>query len=737
MQGDYGMKFVSGGVTEIREDAEVVTKPETAQTNVNNVSNEDFARMVHKESKQATKKMRAARLDSDFGHFEKHTKGFGLKMLSKYGFKGRLGKEEQGISNPITAVKRAGQTMGLGYGGSEMDKSNEDAKRDYFGSESEEDDDKGWQIFDTAGTRRTKKKRKKVYKVSGVDGLDDNSEAPPKQKQVIVDMRGSQPRIITDAGEINKAESLEDKESKKKKIGKELIYNINLISDMNDLKLHKMSRTKQTMNSQEFERERMIEMTPVMEQRVEHLKDLVASVRHLQQEKEKNNGYIPLDKLKKVFKIWQQDYREEHSLHRLFAIAGTEVKNSLDLMFCEWQPFESNSAAFTSELREWDSIFRNDADPDSPHEIPESILMFEDILEECVLTRLRAEVFEKRRFDPTKPDAMLDLVSDLRLILPERMIDEIIDDMVLPKVNQAMVTWNPTDRIPIHLWLHCWLPLLQKKLQSNFWQLSNRMMQALQNWHPSDLSAVSVVTPWQGVFSTSEYMSIIERSVMPKLARALSQIDISSPQTANEIDWIVPWIDYVPKLHITCLLEGEFFRQFKKRLANMLAGSASPAETAKWFKSWRDRFPAVLLTMPQVNDQFKECLKIMSRSMQDTSAVDALLGPDSLGYNRLMARHRNDVEKVKSAHSEEQERLAKAKRRAAGGPDAVVTFKEVVEEFAAQNSVSFFPSGRRVVGKEVFKFGKRNIYLDNDVCYVESGKDNFVPIALEELLASS
>jgi hypothetical protein len=51
----------------------------------------------------------------DLGKWEKHTKGVGRKLLDKFGFKGRLGAREDGISKAIEVTIRP-DGMGLGFG---------------------------------------------------------------------------------------------------------------------------------------------------------------------------------------------------------------------------------------------------------------------------------------------------------------------------------------------------------------------------------------------------------------------------------------------------------------------------------------------------------------------------------------------------------------------------------------------------------------------------------------------
>jgi tuftelin-interacting protein 11 len=55
-----------------------------------------------------------------FGAFEKHTRGIGLRLLTKMGYEGKgLGIEGQGIVNPIE-VMEIPRYLGLGYGKEEI-----------------------------------------------------------------------------------------------------------------------------------------------------------------------------------------------------------------------------------------------------------------------------------------------------------------------------------------------------------------------------------------------------------------------------------------------------------------------------------------------------------------------------------------------------------------------------------------------------------------------------------------
>ena len=53
--------------------------------------------------------------------------------------------------------------------------------------------------------------------------------------------------------------------------------------------------------------------------------------------------------------------------------------------------------------------------------------------------------------------------------------------------------------MPLHAWLHPWLPLLGPELEDLYPGIRFRLASALQQWHPSDSSALALLSPWHTV----------------------------------------------------------------------------------------------------------------------------------------------------------------------------------------------------------------------------------------------
>ena len=67
-----------------------------------------------------------------------------------------------------------------------------------------------------------------------------------------------------------------------------------------------------------------------------------------------------------------------------------------------------------------------------------------------------------------KPDNVLDLLDAWLPLLPEWILHNILEQIVLPALTNEVENWNPlTDTVPIHAWIHPWLPLMSIKFTIN------------------------------------------------------------------------------------------------------------------------------------------------------------------------------------------------------------------------------------------------------------------------------
>ena len=218
-------------------------------------------------------KMRTIAKDREWGKFEKHTKGFGLKYLSKFNFKGALGKEGQGITRPIQAVQRGDGKSRPGLGMvQESTAINREVAKEFFGGEdadnrkdsggSDSDDSlAGWKKPGKGQDRQPRRRRRKrVYRT----GAGAPTEAPAAQKQVFVDMTGHKPRRVSNFDRLasrrsskrgNEAATTSDSDDEanaggrpdtgskthKKRLGRELVHNVAALAEQAEMQLQRAS----------------------------------------------------------------------------------------------------------------------------------------------------------------------------------------------------------------------------------------------------------------------------------------------------------------------------------------------------------------------------------------------------------------------------------------------------------------------------------------------------------------
>ena len=147
---------------------------------------------------------------------------------------------------------------------------------------------------------------------------------------------------------------------------------------------------------------------------------------------------------------------------------------------------------------------------------------------------------------------------------------------MLPKLMAAVDTWDPrTEPVPIHTWIHPWLPFLrvrggatsgglhvayplhaQDRLVPLYAPIRHKLSSALGAWHPGDGSALALLSPWRPVFAEGDWEALLSRCILPKLGWGLSQLVINpADQKLEPVQWTLAWAAAIPARHMATLLE--------------------------------------------------------------------------------------------------------------------------------------------------------------------------------------
>jgi len=154
----------------------------------------------------------------------------------------------------------------------------------------------------------------------------------------------------------------------------------------------------------------------------------------------------------------------------------------------------------------------------------------------------------------------VELINNWSCLLPKWILENIFEQIVLPKLISEVEAWNPlTDTVPIHKWIHPWLPLIKERLDLTlFPTIRFKLTSALTSWHPSDVSAKAILLPWRPpAFSSSSWETIMCRSILPKLDLVLNEeLEIKpNEQNLEPFHWVISWFDLIQIDTFVSLLE--------------------------------------------------------------------------------------------------------------------------------------------------------------------------------------
>lgn len=638
-----------------------------------------------------------------------------MKLLQKMGYKPGmgLGRNQQGIIKPIEAkVRPKGQALGQGSRLPDFDEAEEDTTKKPELIKPQTQLPKAWKKKNSGA------RTKQVYKTAE-DVLREAQERPMQAlvSQPILDMRGPQARLVTNLEQLSKTTEVVAPD---KKPMAELQYNLQLLVDLTEQEIQRLDASLQhhqdtaTLVGRDKSK---------LEDEVERQSQQIKRVAHVLQEVNRasmrSSQGATLAELLAIYQELQDHHPEDYILYNIPASALATSLPRFQSLLADWNPLTEPHRGLV-EFTAWRSLLEHPSLKDAIFQSPEGVSdPYALLVTETVLPPLRTAIVTQ--WQPRDPEAMLAFLEGWEKLLPAPILTHVLEMLILPKLQVAVENWEPRqETVPIHAWLHPWLPYLGVQLSQVYPTIRYKLQTALTAWHPSDSSALILLSPWQKVFDPMDWEQLLLRSIVPRLAYALQELVVNpAHQVLEPFEWVLRWHNVVPTKHLVALLETGFFPAWHQVLHHWLSNSPDYDEVTRWYLGWKSLFPQDLLDHERVRSLFNYALNLMN------SAVDGAPLP---AYN-VQPQVPSTGTTPASSHAAPTTSRWHA-------PTSELTLKDLVQQFAEENNIEFLPKyGRVQDGLPVWSFGGISVVMEGNQSMVRAHlRDRWVPVSLERLL---
>ncbi|KAF9949627.1 hypothetical protein BGZ70_001695, partial [Mortierella alpina] len=675
------------------------------------------------------------KVDRDYGAFSAKGSGFGLKMLEKMGWKKGygLGAGGAGIVEPIQTKLRPVK-MGIGFKGfkEKTEQTRAEEKRRGIAPSSDEDEaprkDKskgadrkakepkadGWK---QPSSRSTRKGPKVEYKTAAEIQQDIESGAlpmAPVQQQKILDMTGKTVRELSSASQISSSIAFSHERFP------ELRHNLELMADISTTDLEQLARAQKADHIRQEvltkEGERMQKLVNQDEINLERLTKVLAITdrcsqiaNEIRQSTSDTTGAMAVDitedyiakAFQEPFDLFSGLYYEEYELYMLDQVVVASIQDSFKKIFKDWEVL-TNPTLGAGTFRKWQKLLKtskvvynqgqgpmyDERDGGSVYggrtPQPQEMTAYESLMNHHWLPKVRSAINNK--WNPQDCDPVIELLEAWAPpLLPLFIQDNIITQLVLPKLQKEVDRWNPRDSLMLHTWIHPWLPVLggARLDQELFGDIRRKLAAGLVAWNVLDPSGLRVLEPWKGVFEDADMELLLLKSVMPKLVEGLQMLEVNPrDQKIELLQAVLPWHHFFPSTTFSSLLVNEFFPKWHQVLYLWLTHSSTTNldQVSEWYQWWKSLFPPAVLQETGVATGFRQGLDMINQQMAGLK----IMAPADVAHAQAQSKAKGTATANGSAPSDRLGRLQTRKHLVSS-----VSFKDLVQDYATQNSLLF------------------------------------------------
>ena len=236
------------------------------------------------------------------------------------------------------------------------------------------------------------------------------------------------------------------------------------------------------------------------------------------------------------------------------------------------------------------------------------------------------------------------------------------------------------------------------------------------------------------VFGLKEWDSLMLKYIVPKLGSSLREDFKVNPrrQDMTPLEQVLQWRPLIRSSVFSQILEMEFFPKWLDVLYIwLIQPKTNFEEVAQWYAFWKSALPQEVLEMPGVTNGFTRGLQLMNKALE--------LGPDA--PTKLPRPEHGPPSKGTPPGSRQGTPAATSKPRPSVRATEI-TFRSIVEEYAASHDLLFMPTGRAHeksrmplfrVSHNVDGKGGILVFILDDAVWVVEG-DDYRAISLEEMV---
>ncbi|KAK0202663.1 GC-rich sequence DNA-binding factor-like protein-domain-containing protein [Desarmillaria ectypa] len=700
-------------------------------------------------------------------HFQSISGSFGARMLAKMGWQAGagLGTTGEGIVTPVETKMRPGRA-GIAFRGfkEKTEQSKMEARRrGEVVSDNEEDEkvkkarrrEKEAKEKRSAVWKNPKKIKTKIEHKTYEEILADAGENVSSASGFgqIIDATGAVPREVSSLADISLNTWSPSNDPTRIP---EVRHNIRLIADACKSDLDGLAREAKSLDEK---KKWVVKEDMRLRKRVEEEAELIARLQQVQivaneldaKSKELAAAYeVSLDPFSPLVYRLLSEYSNEFDKYRLDEIVVAAIAPLVRRMVSQWDPLQ-NPTFLISTFRSWRRALRVKSPPEKPQtqvdvygtqvtrapvvEAEKAMSPFESLLWTVWLPRVRTSI--NNEWAAHSPASAVKLYEAWSTFLPTFISDNFLDQLILPKVQKAVATWNPKqDTVTLQTIVFPWLPHVGLRLEEVIGDARRKVKNLLRSWMagediPKDLIA------WKDVFDSSDWDSILLKYVVPKLGSTLRNDFRINPrnQEMEPLRHVLQWAEFIRPNIFSQLLETEFFPKWLDVLhVWLIQPNVSFEEVAQWYSFWKGTFPEDVQSMPGVSRGFTRGLQLMNKAIElGPDAPIRLPKPDFRAEVALGTPSRNGTSKTQprpSARTQE------------------ITFRSIVEEFAASHNLLFLPTGRAHeksrmplfrVSPSVDGKGGLLVYILDDAVWaategVGSALEDYVAISLDSMV---